>query len=1406
MHIVLYILISLSVLASPAVYAGELELENVRQAALSGHDAPGGDWSGIPLSDPKGNDPDPQWIVKTGFKKGVYGSGLREEAFHGPDVAVLKSGFFEYWPALLSDLKEPFVMIEPDEAAALGKNKKLLIIPSAGLSGLADSAFFRAGLSAFLRSGGIILCFTQQDGSELSALPRPDNAILKGRGWSKDSGPLFRASFVQTEHPALLGLSRIAPNIETDGFIENYPQDSIILLSRPDGYPTALMYRFENGWVVATSLLSDVLHGRFGIDIEEKALLRSIVSWAKAGSNMRPASPGSSIEIPVSISGPQHGEAHAAKIMVIGPHTDRVIHEETLKIFLTAHSRAQARIAYKTPQDTGAGIYHIEYILLDKAGRPISPRVESEAGWFFIGRPASGTRIKPGQSPSSAFLGHVKVSASAQQTGRALRVVLRLSPEAVPAGSAYFTVRVEGMEKFADLSKGTADISFEFPKGMGQRFIRYAVYHSTGRLITRGACVVGPAQRGIGPERPLYKAGETARISVQGMESGELTLTGLGMVSSQMVLAGGYAEIQIPHSLPSGKYTVNWEFRRMDDSLEKGEFTISITGIQAKAVGTSLSVKTEARTYNLDFTMSIESSVKTDAEVMLLIRDPEARLSQVARKAVPLNAGVQDMRFSFPFKPSQAGIYELIYSILLNRPEGAGIEQGPVIIAAGRRLFDVGDTAVLGLATDKPVYYESSGKVDVTGIAFGTGTAKIELYQNGKKIYKEKLDVSGITFFTASVSTPLLGFQTIRAALAGRGIESSRELSFTYGTYFPDLSAGIIIPEINRIEIPVSIAVENKGRTASAPTKAALYDGAVSSSNLIGIYDLPAIEPGGRFIASIPWGLSEKAGTHSLTAIIDPDSILAETDKRNNTASIAVVLPDAVLSVSLSKESYETVEPIPLSVTASNLSKEPLRGLGLVIQIIDPRGIVEKAEQVQIPEIPAGKDIKIDRSIPLPSAIPGRYEIAVDLASKWHLASAAACMNILPTIFVSGDMDGTARTTALCRPFTVKYNLKNIGNIPVTTGAARIELRTEDSQRPVFTSPLPFIEGSKEAVLDSIPAPAGRYYLSLRAEAANKEHNIKKDFIIVEQPLVITAPVDIQPHKNPIPRVLVWTNSSALSVHAALIDTMLKEAFEGQDIYYKKVGSHEEFEANALTGIFNTYLLLEQDAMPAFSAQLKEQISRGRGLVVIGEGDRAVAIASEYGFSFGASLPEQTRLLSFTPDFGAVISGTIPVSGRFAPVEKRGARTLAVLNGNKPAVIAEDFGKGKVVVIPFSILQSAVESGTILSYGLLLRAASLYAAPLYEEPSAAFSRGFTISAPEGPVKTRVVDTLPPDAKILWNTGAGVMKDNTITFELSAERTPKAFAYLYQSNDKIFRPYREVFYECRGKYVSMGKYE
>ena len=139
----------------------------------------------------------------------------------------------------------------PWELAGLSRTKPLLLIPSGGLYGLGESEFFKAGLAEYARSGGIVICFTQKNGSDFAALPAPEGRKIEASGWAEDSGPLFRASTVQAFHPILSGMKTPTPAVETDGYLISLPKgfDAVIF---PAGrfshaYPLSLRQRLGGG-------------------------------------------------------------------------------------------------------------------------------------------------------------------------------------------------------------------------------------------------------------------------------------------------------------------------------------------------------------------------------------------------------------------------------------------------------------------------------------------------------------------------------------------------------------------------------------------------------------------------------------------------------------------------------------------------------------------------------------------------------------------------------------------------------------------------------------------------------------------------------------------------------------------------------------------------------------------------------------------------------------------------------------------------------------------------------------------------------------------------------------------------------------------------------------------------------
>jgi hypothetical protein len=291
-------------------------------------------------------------------------------------------------------------------------------------------------------------------------------------------------------------------------------------------------------------------------------------------------------------------------------------------------------------------------------------------------------------------------------------------------------------------------------------------------------------------------------------------------------------------------------------------------------------------------------------------------------------------------------------------------------------------------------------------------------------------------------------------------------------------------------------------------------------------------------------------------------------------------------------------------------------------------------------------------------------------------------------------------------------------------------------------------------------------------------------------------------------RVLVLFNQSGTPVQQAFSEKILKQAFEDNSIYYKIVDTAEDFTNEALTGIFNAAVLFEPDELLDQSAWLRDRIKLGQGLVIIGSENRSRMIAETFGFKFSDTLNTSGIMLQLMEDSGLGLSGTLPVTGRVLVPNKDNAKAAALFSQDKrPAILIDDVGKGQVIVIPFSLTRSAVDAGTTSVYSLILRAAVQSASAADEEQSDISSTELMVSAPAGPVMARVVETLPPGTKVIWTNVDGTVKDNTIIFDLVADKEPQKLQYLFRppaGNKNL--AFTEVFYECNDILVSQGTIE
>jgi len=1026
-------------------------------------------------------------------------------------------------------------------------------------------------------------------------------------------------------------------------------------------------------------------------------------------------------------------------------------------------------------------------------------------------QPSHAGQASPNLSSSSlpgfAASARPVVRAAIARSKDKLTVTLDIVPSQQLVGQNAIA-RVGSEEKYFKLAKDMHRVTFELPVTEGAERIAYALYHGTGRALARGSLEVPQLNEGVSLDRSSYLPGDKAVVSVSGVGKGEFTLSGMGLFDNKIMGDRGEMPFVVPGDLPAGLYPLHWELENVSSGKKQGDLSIAISGYEAAFDSVTIGKKSVAGRINVTASFKIRATQKISGRLSVALRSPDGKSTTVAEPVVSLVAGAQTVPVTFSYSPKQGGVWELAYTFSVNLPSGPGSPSGPLVIASGSALFDEGNAVVLGLLTGKPLYYETAGTVEATAIIFGKGKASVELLLDDKRVVRERVELAGAYRLEAQLPQLEAGAHTLRVSVAAGDFESSRERLFTYGLRLPDLALSMELPEIHGPVLPVAVTIRNRGKGIAGSTRVALYEGEPSKGGLlIAKSDIPPLAPGGYYSAKLDWPLSRKAGKRMLLAVADADNALTEASKKNNRVSKEVIVPDLLLALTPAKNSLSADEALSFSAQVFNAADRAYKNLSLRVQLTDRSGRAVNSEKSSIPELAAGQEQKIPGSLKSVVLPMGEYRLSAALNRDKILASAEAAVNILPTLLLAGDLDGTPGRAVLCRPFTVHYNVKSAGNVSPTSGSLTLEIIAKGSGKPVFSKQLPYAVAEKSCEIEKKDFLQGDYTLRLKATAADRQNGLSREFVLAEKPLTIAGPVAIETSHAPFPRVLVWLGRSDSEVERALTGSVAGEAFDQQDLYYKVVRSAEEFMSQAMTGLFNTYVLVEPGEPLEKSDWLRESVERGQGLVIIGSGDIARSLGETLGFTFSEA-PASARgaMITLAEKSGLGLSGSIPISGKMLVPHKKGAKQAALYSeSSKPAILSDRSGKGGILVLPFSLSRSAFDAGTSSLFSLLLRKSALAAMPEVEESGGA-GQIVAVSA-GGAVKTKIKEVLPTGAKVLWAGADGAVSGNTITYEFTADKEPKKLLYLYQAagQDKTGTA-TEVFYDCGGVFLSQGKVE
>ncbi|HWR72368.1 MAG TPA: CARDB domain-containing protein, partial [Nitrospirota bacterium] len=812
--------------------------------------------------------------------------------------------------------------------------------------------------------------------------------------------------------------------------------------------------------------------------------------------------------------------------------------------------------------------------------------------------------------------------------------------------------------------KGRAALTLDLGDLKNAASLPVSVHHASGLLLSRETVPLETSgKQGVSLDRSSYLPGETARVRAHGLRSGELSLTGLGRIESDIIRENGSVEFPVPDGFPAGDYPLAWEIHYPDGKITRGKTTITIDSDTVRIADASVRQAPDGNTLKAEAVLVIESARPLNAGIRLMFTGPDGAAVIAAERTIALQPGSQTISLPIMPKSGHAGIVALTASVSAILPQGPGLPAGPVTFAERRMLIDRGNAAVIGLTVDQPFFEKPSGTMVAAAYLYGTGKAALRLSLAGEKVLKERFELSGSRTIEVNLTNVKPGAQTLRAELDGADGTSFRELNVVNGTILPDLVPSIVVGDISGTEIDIGIGVKNDGKTASGPSRAVLSDGDPDrDGRIIQKVDVPALAPGQPHISITKLSVLKWTGVRTLYAVADARNAVAESNKRNNREQYPFIVPDLLVKIKTEKMEVLPGEPLAYTLSAVNLSALDRKQLMFSARIIGPGAASISSEDIPIDDLPSTKARTYSRTF-TPSAplAPGKYLILAQLTSgKDILANTLAEVIVPPVLDLAGSLEGTPESGVLCRPFTVHLRTRNTGNIPVSSGTLTIEVRAPGVDPPALVRRLPFSLEEQQSVIDRLDLPSGSYRVILKVSASNKEHNIMREFIIAERPLTVTGPLKIEATGAAFPRVLLWPGNMGGSPARAALENMLRLAFQQEGIYYKIAGGPEEFSELAMSGMFNVFVLLDVTDQLQDTRWLKDLVEEGQGMIISGSDETAKTSAGAFGFSFGEPISSSGAALVITEQSGLGFSGTIPVSGTVLLAKKKGALPLAL--------------------------------------------------------------------------------------------------------------------------------------------------
>jgi DNA-binding beta-propeller fold protein YncE len=578
--------------------------------------------------------------------------------------------------------------------------------------------------------------------------------------------------------------------------------------------------------------------------------------------------------------------------------------------------------SFMLPDDLEAKDYFADYEL--KAVSAQQSAINGQIKYHLAGINLNVNASLDKQYYSEGDTAHLTIAVSNQQSANSQNLFARVNY----AGH-------ESQQTFT-IGQGQAQtLQFEIPLTQitGEKLF-YGIYHESGRSIHLNSLYIYKAGEviTITIDKQVYNPGETVTTALSSQlsaVSGTTTLTAPDY--SETIDFNGFASksFTLPSIMTAGTYTLSAQLSTVSGETYTASHPFDVSGIQIKVLECTNNKGKYAASDTISTNFTISGNTTMPATLKAWIVDPEGKYTSAGEKSINLTSvGNLLLTSDFSLMTAVSGIHRLVY----------GIYAGDILLVSGSEAFDVGDAVLLGLSTDKPEYPTNAESVSITVSMFGTVDANLELQLDGTTVKAETVSLSGFETISHQLAAIKPGTHTLKGVLAARGLQSTKETSFVYGSNLPDLTTAIsnqqtAIGRDNTLQITTTVI--NQGKTPAASTILALYDG----DSLIETKQVNAMNSGDSQEMTFVWNVLGKAGERNIKAVVDPDNLVSEFNEGNNTASIVINVPDMSLITETDKDTYKIRQKVNISSTITNLtSSKTYNNLVILTSVKDPSG------------------------------------------------------------------------------------------------------------------------------------------------------------------------------------------------------------------------------------------------------------------------------------------------------------------------------------------------------------------------------------------------------------------------------------------------------------------------------------